>query len=134
MQIRLSQLNHLTLGHGRGLLTLILIAGPVVAAYSLFRLQPDSLSGVAFLFLPLVLFGALGAGRELLTPSLKELAFYSFAMVAAMLIWPSARLAVLAHEASGLVMLAAFMGFILALALALGVLAVKLLASHDGET
>jgi len=36
-----------------------------------------------FLLLPLVLLGALGAGREFLTLSLKELAFYSFAIVAA---------------------------------------------------
>lgn len=134
MHIRLPQLNRLYPARGRLLCTLVLIAALMAAANSLFRLQPEGLSAAGFLFLPLVLFAALGVGRELLTPSLTGLAFYSFAIVAAMLIWPSARWAVEAYEASGLVTLAVFMGFILALALALGVAAVKLLASHDGET
>ena len=81
-----------------------------------------------------MLLGALGAGRELLTLSLKELAFYSFAIVAAGLIWPGARLAVSTYEVSGFVALAAFMAVVFALAVALGILSAKLLASHDGET
>ncbi|MGE0239368.1 MAG: hypothetical protein AB7F09_00460 [Parvibaculaceae bacterium] len=90
--------------------------------------------GRSLLFLPLALFGALSAGRELLSPSLKELAFYSFAIVATMAIWPSARLAAIAYEATGVVTLFAFMGFIIAVAIALGVAAVKLLSGSDGET
>jgi hypothetical protein len=136
MQIRLSQhrsLARLGLGRRRSLITLGLIAALLAAAHRLFPLQADGISAVALLFLPLVLFGALGAGRELSTPSLTELAFYSFAIVAAMAIWPSASLAVTAYEATGFVTLLAFMGFVFAVAIALGVLAVKLLASRDDE-
>lgn len=137
MQIRLSQHRgplRLQVSRRRSLLTLGAIATLLAAACTLFPLQPDSLSAVALLFLPLVLFGALGAGRELLSPSLTELAFYSFAIVAVMAIWPSARLAATAYDATGLVTLFAFMSFVIALAIALGVLAVKLLAGDDGET
>lgn len=89
--------------------------------------------GGAVLFLPLKLFGALSVGREFPTPSLKELAFYFSLLAAALLIWPSAHLAASAYEAAGFVTLAAFMGFVFALALFLGLLAVKLLAAHDGK-
>ena len=137
MQIRLSQHRgplRLQVSRRRSLLTLGAIATLMAAAGTLFPLQPDGLSAVVLLFLLLVLFGALGAGRELLSPSLTELAFYSFAIVAVMAIWPSARLAATAYDATGFVTLFAFMSFIIALAIALGVLAVKLLAGDDGET
>jgi hypothetical protein len=137
MQIRLSQhgpLARLHLGRGRSLITLGLIAALLAAAHRLFPLQADGISAVALLILPLVLLAALGAGRELLAPSLTELAFYSFAIVAAMAIWPSASLAATAYEAAGFVTLLAFMAFVFAVAIALGMLAVKLLASRDDET
>lgn len=134
MQIRLSQhkpLALLQLTRGRSLLMLGVIAALLLAAHALFSLQPNSVLAAALLFLPLVLFAVLGAGRELSTPSLTELAFYSFASVAAMAIWPSARLAAAAYEASGFVTLIAFMGFVIALAIALGFVAVKLLAGDE---
>jgi|GEM_PF-4174492 len=136
MQIRLSQHRgplRLKASRGRSLLTLGVIATLLAAACTLFPLQLDNLSAAVLLFLPLVLFGALGAGRELLSPSLTELAFYSFAIVAVMAIWPSARLAATTYEATGFVTLFAFMSFVFALAIALGVLAVKFLAGDDGE-
>ena len=118
---------------GRFLVAFVLVAAMMAAAHSLFKLPPDSISAVSFLFLPLMLFGALGAEREFLTPSLKELAFYSFAVVAAGLIWPGAYLAVSTYEVLGLMMLAAFMAFVFACAVALGVLSMRLLAGRDGE-
>jgi hypothetical protein len=51
-----------------------------------------------------------------------------------MAIWPSASLAATAYEAAGFVTLLAFMAFVFAVAIALGMLAVKLLASRDDET
>jgi hypothetical protein len=136
MQIRLSQQKHrFPLGRRRSLLTLVAIAALLVAAHTLAPLQPNNISAAFLLFLPLVLFAALGAGREFLTPSLRELAFYFFAMVAAMAIWPSAHLAAFAYEATGFfVPLLVFMGFVFALAIALGVVAVKLLSDRDSET
>lgn len=86
--------------------------------------------GTAFL-LSLMLLRALGARREFRTPSLKELAFYSIAIIAPLLIWPGARLAVSTYQAAGFVTLAVFMAFVLALAITLGVLAEKLLAAGD---
>jgi hypothetical protein len=134
MQIRLSQhrsFARLRLTRRRSLLTLALIVALLAAVHTLFPLQPDGISAALLLFWPLVLFAALGAGRELSTPSLTELAFCSLAIVAAMAIWPSARLAVTAYEATGFVTLLAFMGFVFALAIALGVVAVKLLTRND---
>jgi hypothetical protein len=119
---------------GRFLTAFVLVAALTAATRLLFKFQPDSIVAAGFLLLPLVLLGALGTGRELLTLSLKELAFYSFAIVAAGLIWPGARLAVTTYEASGFVALAVFMAFVFALAVALGILSAKLLSSHDGET
>jgi hypothetical protein len=134
MQIRLSQHRYsFRLGRGRFLLALLLIVAVTAAIRTLFPLQPDSVLAAALLFLPLLLCAALGAGRELLTPSLTELAFYSFAIVVALAIWPSARLAVIAYEAMGLVTLIAFMAFAFALAIGLGVVAVKLLAGNNDE-
>lgn len=136
MLTRLSQPKpplQLLLHRGRFLIAFVLVAALTTATPALFRLQPDSFSAVAFLSLPLVLFGALGVGREFLSPSLKELAFYSIAIVVAGLIWPGAQWAVSAYEAAGFVTLAAFMVLVFALALGLGVLSVKLLAKHDGD-
>jgi hypothetical protein len=67
-----------------------------------------------------------GLWRSLLTLALVVAPF-----VAAMAIWPSARLAVSAYEVSGFVTLLAFMGIVLALATALGVAVVKLLAEDE---
>ena len=52
-------------------------------------------------------------------------------IVAAMAIWPSARLAVSTYEVLGFVTLLAFMGFVFALATALGIAAVKLLGGDE---
>jgi L-asparagine transporter-like permease len=134
MQIRLSQHKaeaRLPFNRRRSLLTLVLIIAFLAAIHTLFPLQPDNILAAALLFLPVALFAALGAGRELSMPSLTELAFYSFAIVAGLAIWPSARLAVTAYEASGFVTLFAFMGFVFALAIGLGVVAVKLLAGDE---
>jgi hypothetical protein len=136
MQIRLSQSRppfRLAFHGGRFLVAFLFVAAMMATANALFQLQPDAISAVTFLSLPVVLFGALGMGREFSTPSLKELAFYSFAVLAAGLIWPGARLAVSTYEASGVATLAVFMVIVFALAVALGVLNMKLLASHDGE-
>jgi len=136
MQIRLSQSRppfRLPFHGSRFLVAFLLVAFMMATASALFQLQPDAISAVSFLSLPVVLFGALGMGREFLTPSLKELAFYSFAVVAAGLIWPGARLAVSTYQAAGVATLAAFMAIVFALAVALGVLTMKLLASNDGQ-
>lgn len=134
MQIRQSQhksLARLQLNRGRSLLMLGVIAALLLVAHTLFSLQPNSILAAVLLFLPLALFAALGAGRELSPPSLTELAFCSFAIVAVMAIWPSAGLAAAAYEASGFVTLIAFMGFVIALAIALGFVAVKLLTGDE---
>jgi hypothetical protein len=83
------------------------------------------------LFLPLVLIAALSVGRELLTPSLKELAFYTFAIFAAGVIWPGAHLAISSYKEAGFLALAAFMIFVFALAVALAVLSAYWLAGPD---
>lgn len=136
MQVRLSPSKPVLRSQHRGrfLFAFVLAAAFMAVAHTLFSFQSDSIPAAGLLFLPLVLLGALSAGRELLTPSLKELAFYGFAMVAAGLIWPGANLAVESYEASGFVAIAAFMAFVFALAVALGVLSADLLASHDGES
>jgi hypothetical protein len=137
MQIHLSHSRlpfRLPFHRGRFFVAFLLVAALMAAAHTLFQLQPDSISAVAFLSLPLVLIAALGMGRELFSRSLTELAFYSFAVAAAGLIWPGARLAVSTYEAAGLVTLAAFMVIVFAVAVALGVVAMKLLAGRDGET
>jgi len=108
----------LTLAAGLGILVTRLFALPF---------------GSAILFLPLMLLGALGVRREFQTPSLTELAFYSSAFIAVLLIWPGAHLAVSAYEASGFVTLAAFMILVLALAIVLGVLAEKLFAAGEDD-
>jgi len=123
------------LHRGRFLAAFVLTALLLVAAHALFAFRAGSMAIIGLLlFLPLVLIAALSVGRGLLTPSLKELAFYSFAMVAAGLIWPGANLAVATYESSGFVAIAAFMAFVFALAVALGVLSADLLAGHDDET
>ena len=85
---------------------------------------------IAFL-LALLLLGVLGARREFQSPSLKELAFYSIAIIAAVLIRPGAHLAVSSYEAAGFVTLAAFMVFVLALAITLGLLSERLFAARE---
>ena len=64
-------------------------------------------------------------------PSLLTFAVIVALLIAAIAIWPSARLAVSAYEATGFVTLLAFMGFVFALATALGVVAVTVLAGDD---
>ena len=119
---------------GRFLVTFLLVAALLIASHALFATQSDSITAAGLLFLPLVLFAALSAGRELLTPSLKELAFYFIAIVAAGMMWPGAQLALSAYEDTGFVALAAFMTFVFALAVALAVLAAYQLAGPDDET
>lgn len=115
------------LRHLQFVAVLALATGLGTAAAKAFALP----SGSALLFLPLMLLGALGVRREFQTPSLTELAFYSSAFIATLLIWPGAHLAVTTYEASGMVPLAAFMVFVLVLAIALGMLAEKLFADGD---
>lgn len=115
--------------HLQFLTVLVLAGGLSILVTRLFALP----FGSAILFLPLMLLGAVGVRREFQTPSLTELAFYSSAFVAALLIWPGAHLAVSAYEASGFVTLAAFMFFVLAVAIALGVLAEKLFAAGEDD-
>jgi hypothetical protein len=88
---------------------------------------------LAFLF-ALMLLGVVGARREFQKPSLTELAFFSTAIIAALLIRPGAHLAVSAYEAVGFVTLAAFMAFVLALAIALGRLVERLFAAGEDRT
>lgn len=115
--------------HLHFLAALVLAAGLGILLTRLLALP----AGSALLFLPLMLLGALGVRREFQTPSLTELAFYSSAFVAALLIWPGAHLAVAAYEVTGFVTLAAFMAFVLALAIVLGVLAEKLFAADEDD-
>jgi len=88
-------------------------------------------SGSLAFLLALMLLGVVGARREFQKPSLTELAFFSIAIVAALLVRPGAHLAVSAYEAAGFVTLAAFMAFVLALAIALGRLVEKLFAAGE---
>lgn len=88
-------------------------------------------SGSLAFLLALMLLGVVGARREFQTPSLKELAFFSIAIIAALLIRPGAHLAVSAYEATGFVTLVAFMAFVLALAIALGMLAGRLFTTGE---
>lgn len=116
---------------GLFLTAFVLVAALLIAAQALFKFQPDGVSGVGLLFLPLVLIAALGVGREFLTPSLKELAFYFFAITAAGVIWPGAHLAISAYKDAGFVALAAFMIFVFVLAVTLAVLSAYLLAGDE---
>jgi hypothetical protein len=120
-----------TFGGGRFVFASALLSVLILSVEMLLHLLPDT-SFANFLLLGLVLFGAFGVGRELLTPSLKELAFYSAIIVAAVLIWPAAHLVTSAYQTSGFVSLVAFMVLVSAMALVLGVLSANLLAEHDG--
>ena len=88
----------------------------------------------SLLFLLLVLITALSVGRGLLTPSLKELAFYFFTIVAAVVVWRGAHLAISTYKDAGFLALAAFMIFVFALAVALAVLSAYWLAGPDDQT
>lgn len=85
----------------------------------------------SLLFLLLVLIVALSVRRGLLSPSLKEFAFYFFATVAAAVVWPGAHLAISTYKNAGYLALAAFMIFVFALAVALAVLSAYWLAGPD---
>ena len=91
-------------------------------------------AAVSVLFVLLVLVAALSVGRGLLTPSLKELAFYFFAIVAASVVWPGAHLAISTYKDAGYLALAAFMIIVFALAVALAVLSAYWLAGPDDQT
>lgn len=91
-------------------------------------------SGSLAFLLALMLLGVVGARREFQKPSLTELAFFSIAIVAALLVRPGANLAVSAYEAAGFVTLVAFMAFVLALAIALGRLVERLFAAGEDHT
>lgn len=122
------------LHRGRFLLAFVLVAILLVTAQAFFVLPSGSIiiTGL-LLFLPLVLIAALSVGRGLLTPSLKELAFYFFAITAAAAIWPGAHLAISTYKDAGFVALAAFMIFVFALAVALALLSAHLLARSDED-
>lgn len=122
------------LHRGRFLAAFVLVAVLLVAAQGFFALQTVATAILGLLlFLPLVLIAVLSVGRELLTPSLKELAFYSFAIIATGAIWPGAQLAISTYKDAGFVALAAFMVFVFSLAVALAVLSAYLLAGTDGD-
>jgi hypothetical protein len=119
---------------GRFLAAFVLAAVLLIVAHALITSQTDSITVAGlFLSLPLMLIAALGAGRGLLTPSLKELAFYFFAIMAAGVIWPGANLAISTYKDAGFMALAAFMIFVFTLAVALAVLSAYLLAGQDEE-
>ena len=118
---------------GRFLAVFVFVAALLIAAQAFHQVLADHLA-LASLFLSLMLIMALSAGRGLLTPSLKELAFYFFAIIAAGMMWPGAQLALSAYEEAGFAALAAFMIFVFALAVALAVLSAYLLAGHDEDT
>lgn len=134
MPLRLSQSRpalRLTLRRAVALRRVHVLTGLAIGLAVIATMIVSLPSGSAAVFLSLMLLGALGARREFRTPSLKELAFCSIAIIAALLIRPGARLAVSTYEATGFVTLVAFMAFVLALAIALGVLAEKLLAAGE---
>ncbi len=112
---------------------LVAILTGLADAFVTYSLDSAVVTGL-LLFLPLVLIAALGAGRGLLTPSLKELAFYFSAIMAAGVVWPGAHLAISTYKDAGFVALAAFMVFVFTLAVALAVLSVYLLAGSDDQT
>lgn len=91
-------------------------------------------SGSLAFLLAVMLLGVVGARREFQTPSLTELAFFSIAVVAASLIRPGAHLAVSAYEGAGFVTLAAYMAFVLVLAIALGRLVERLFAAGEDRS
>jgi hypothetical protein len=119
----------------RFLLPLVLIAVllGVPDTFVTYRFEGAVAAGLV-LFLLLVLIAALSVGRRLLTPSLKELAFYFFAIVAAGVVWPGADLAISTYKDAGFLALAAFMIFVFALAVALAVLSAYWLADPDDQT
>jgi len=109
---------------GRFLIAFVLAAVLLIIAHALIASKTDSITVAGLLlFLPLVL----------LTPSLKELAFYFFAIMAAGVIWPGANLAISTYKDTGFMALAAFMIFVFTLAVALAVLSAYLLAGQDDE-
>ena len=119
----------------RFLIPLVLVAVLLGVADTLttYRFEGIVAAG-SVLFLLLVLIVALSVGRGLLTPSLKELAFSFFAMVAAGVIWPGAHLAISTYKNAGFVAIAAFMILVFALAVALAVLSAYLLDGADDQT
>jgi hypothetical protein len=119
---------------GRFLAAFVLAAILLIAAHALVTLDIASMTTGLLLFLPLVLIAALSAGRGLLTPSLKELAFYFVAIIATGAIWPGAHLAILTYKDAGFVALAAFMIFVFVVAVTLAVLSAHLLASSEDDT
>ena len=121
------------LHRGRFLAGLVFVAALLIATQTFCQILADHLA-IAGLFLSLLLGVALSAGRGLLSPSLKELAFYFLAIIAAGMMWPGAQLALSAYADTGFAALAAFMIFVFTLAIALAVLPAYLLAGSDGDT
>ncbi len=113
-----------------GLAVMVLAGADALLTY---RLSGIVIAGL-FLFLLLMLIAAWSVGRGLLTPSLKELAFYFFAILAAGVIWPGAHLAISTYKDEGFLALAAFMIVVFALAVALAVLSPYWLADPDDQT
>ena len=70
---------------------------------------------------------SIGPRTASLWRSLLTLILIAAPIITAMVIWPSAHLAVSVYEVSGFVTLFAFMGLVLALATTLGIVAAKLL-------
>jgi hypothetical protein len=123
------------LHRGRFLIPFVLVAVLLSVADTLITYRFEGIVAAgSVLFLLLVLIVARSVGRGLLTPSLKELAFSFFAIVAAGVIWPGAHLAISTYKNAGFVALAAFMILVFALAVALAVLSAYLLAGADDQT
>jgi hypothetical protein len=135
MEMPVPESSRLPLHRGRFLTAFVLVAILLGIADALlaYHFEGIVVAGI-LLFLLLVLIAALSVGRELLTPSLKELAFYIFAVLAAGVIWPGAHLAISTYKDAGFLALAAFMIFVFALAVALAVLSAYWLTGQDDQT
>jgi hypothetical protein len=119
---------------GRFLIPFVLVAAVLGVLDALVTYRGGGIIAAGSLFLLLVLIAALSVGRGLLTPSLKEFAFYFFAIVAAGAVWPGAHLAISTYKHAGYLALAAFMIIVFALAVALAVLSAYWLAGPDDQT
>jgi hypothetical protein len=118
----------------RFLILFVLVAILLAVADALVTYRFDGIVAAgSLLFLLLVLIAALSMGRGLLTPSLKEFAFYFFAIVAAGAVCPGAHLAISTYKHAGYLVLAAFMIIVFTLAVALAVLSAYWLAGPDDQ-
>lgn len=127
--------HRLHFGRARFLAALSLVAIVLAGADALLTYRFGGIVVAAvLLFLLLMLIAAWSVGRGLLTPSLKGLAFYFFAFLAAGVVWPGAHLAISTYKDEGFLALAVFMILVFALAVALALLSPDWLAESDDQT